>query len=93
MSKQDRVYTRTPSDLDRKYGIGAIQKMVKEHEEKLSQLIQTMEQHKETSSKKIEDLEKKIADLEETAADLEKTVADLEETVADLTTNDEEGTT
>lgn len=57
MSKQDRTFTRTAADAERKYNLGGAVEETHQHSEKLSQLNQLLSQYTTTVNAKISELQ------------------------------------
>ena len=60
MSKQDRTYTRTAADVERKYNIGGLEKQTGQQSEELSKLNQTLSQYMATTNAEIEKLRNSV---------------------------------
>lgn len=57
MSKQDRTFTRTAADAERKYNLGTVKNQTYQHSEKLAQLNQTFAQYVTSVNARINELE------------------------------------
>lgn len=63
MSKQDRVFTRTPSDLERKYNLGKLsanESTLAKLSDQMQQLSQTLSQFMASTNVKVADLQNKL---------------------------------
>lgn len=61
MSKQDRTYTRTPTDIEMKYDLGGIKDDTKKNNEKLSQYTQMLAQFEADITARMKIVEDKLS--------------------------------
>lgn len=60
MSKQDRTYTRTAADLERKYNLGGNPQGGTDNSEQLSKFSQELSEHKTQANNKFKDIQTEI---------------------------------